>query len=66
MIHLHVACWIIPLLQVASIGVVGRIPIGGFAVKDRDNNYRIRRFDPYHVVSDYWVAHSEIVLIDLI
>ena len=41
MIHLHVACWIIPLLQVASIGVVGRIPIGGFAVKDRDNNYWI-------------------------
>ena len=33
-------------------------------MKDWDNNHRtIRRLDLYHVVSNYWVAHSEVLLI---
>ena len=34
-------------------------------MKDRDNNHRIIGLILYHVVSDFWVAHGEVVLIDL-
>jgi hypothetical protein len=32
-------------------------------VKDREKNSKDYRRDPYHVVSDFWVAHGEIDLL---
>ena len=32
-------------------------------MKDRDTNHRIIPCDPYHVVSERWVAHGEIDLL---
>ena len=39
---------------------------GLLAVKDRDNNHRIAGCDPYHVVSEDQVDHSEVLLIKLL
>ena len=62
----HVACWIYSPPSGDAIGVVGRIYLSGLlAVKDWDKS-EDHQVDPYHVVSDFWVAHSEVVLIDLI
>ena len=62
----HVACWI----RSSSPGLRSSCNwenyyLGCLAVKDRAK-LRDHPLDPYHVVSDFWVAHSEVVLIDLI
>ena len=62
MIFITLLAGFVPLLQVTFI-VVGRITTGLLAVKDRDKINRITWLDPYYVVSDYWVDHSEIDLL---
>lgn len=55
---------LIPLLQVTSIDVVGRITTGLTRCERSGQNYRIIRNNLYHVVSEHQVAHGKIVLID--
>ena len=61
----HVACQI----RSSSSGDVHRCWKNRYRVtrcERSGQNHRIAGSDPYHVVSDYWVDHGEIVLIDLI
>jgi hypothetical protein len=52
----------VPLLQVMFFALLEDLSTGLTRCERSGQNSRIPRRDPYHVVSNYWVAHRECFL----
>jgi hypothetical protein len=60
---LHVACWIRSSSSGCVLRVIGRYLSRLTRCERSGQNSKDHWRDPYHVVSDYWVAHGEIDLL---
>jgi hypothetical protein len=59
----HVACWIRSSSSGDVLRVVGRFLSGLTRCERSGQKLKDHWRDPYHVASDYWVAHGEIDLL---
>jgi hypothetical protein len=53
----------VPLLQVTFFALLEDLSIGLTRCERSGQNSKDHRCDPYHVVLDYWVDHSEYLLL---